>query len=154
MSTPTSPLELADDPSLDLPFSAAGPRAVNPAGVSFANFAAVQVGVEDLIGTELVADIDHLSRFGDAVRERFTVQPADEAYGGDALNVIGSLHSDQGCSRATEHELHELTSRCPWQCRCSAGCLPSEIPRRSRSVPPTHIRRNSARSSWLMALTN
>ncbi len=75
VSTPTSPLALAD---LDLPFSAAGPRAVNPSIVNLASVAAAQVDVEDLIGTELVADIDHLSRFGDAVRERFTVQPADE----------------------------------------------------------------------------
>jgi len=45
--------------------------------VNLASIAAAQVDVEDLIGTELVADIDHLSRFGDAVRERFTVQLAD-----------------------------------------------------------------------------
>jgi len=75
VSTPTSPLALADDPSLDLPCSAAGPRAVNPSIVRFANVAAVDVDVEDLIATELLADIDHLSRFGDAVREHFTVQP-------------------------------------------------------------------------------
>ena len=98
MSTHTSPLALADDPSLDLPFSAAGPRAVNPGGVISANVAAGNVDIEDLIGTELAANIDRLSRFGDAFREQFTVQPADEAYGGDALNVIGSLHAQRRCS--------------------------------------------------------
>jgi hypothetical protein len=51
---------------------------VNPSIVRFANVAAVDVDVEDLIATELLADIDHLSRFGDAVREHFTVQPADK----------------------------------------------------------------------------
>lgn len=63
MSTPTSPLALADDPSqasLDLPVSGAGPSAVNPGGVLLAIIAAGNVDVEDLIGTELPANIDHL----------------------------------------------------------------------------------------------
>ncbi len=63
VSTPTSPLALADDPSqasLDLPVSGAGPSAVNPGGVVLANIAAGNVDVEDLIGTELPANIDHL----------------------------------------------------------------------------------------------
>jgi hypothetical protein len=51
---------LADDPSLDLSFSAAGPSAVNPVGVNLARFAAGQVDVEDFSGTELSANIDHL----------------------------------------------------------------------------------------------
>jgi hypothetical protein len=166
VSTPTSPLALADDPSLDLPFSAAGPRAVNPSIVNLASVAAAQVDVEDLIGTELVADIDHLSRFGDAVRERFTVQPADKdlwrrcaerdwqlacptmVQSRVSVETIPSFASSCASSvaRATKQEClerprlrsssratkHELTCRCRWQRRRSAGFRPSEIPQRSR----------------------
>jgi len=50
---------------------------MNPAVVLVACRAAVEVGVEDVLGTELFAHVDHSHRFGDPLFQALTVERAN-----------------------------------------------------------------------------